>query len=314
MDNQHVAKKLRILLNGKKAGQEDVRQAIDKAREHGLVDVRVTWEGGDIARLVKEAVSEQVERLVVAGGDGSVNEMVNALMAIDKASRPAWGIMPLGTANDFATACEIPADLFEALRLAQAGDAYPVDCIRANEHYFMNVASGGFGAQVTVNTPPALKNFLGGGAYTLSGVVQALKFSPFAGTVTFPDGTTQSDSVIVAAVCNGSQAGGGQILAADAKINDGLMRLMALSEFPLDQLNTVVEELQKGEDGKYVHKHHLSSVTWQTDKGMPINLDGEPLHYGNNIVFEVKHLAVNLVLPPQCPLLVKAAGPIDGSI
>ncbi len=266
--------------------------------------MRVTWEGGDIARFVKEAVSEHVERLVVAGGDGSVNEMVNALMAIDKASRPDWGIMPLGTANDFATACKIPVDLYDALRLTQTGSAYPVDCIRANEHYFMNVASGGFGAQVTVNTPPALKNFFGGGAYTLSGVVQALKFSPFTGSVTFPDGSTQSDSVIIAAVCNGSQAGGGQILAPDAKINDGLMRLMALSDFPIDQLNTVVEELQSGEGGKFVHKHHLPSVTWKTDKGMPINLDGEPLRYGNSIVFEVKHLALNLVLPPQCPLLV----------
>ena len=169
---------IRIILNGKKAGLESVRQAVFAARQSGNVDVRVTWEAGDAERLVNEAITEGCGRIVAGGGDGSVNEIVNALMYVPLQDRPELAILPLGTANDFATACGIPTAISEAIALAQTATAVDVDCARANEHYFINVASGGFGALVTTNTPVALKNFLGGGAYTLAGLVQALSFVP----------------------------------------------------------------------------------------------------------------------------------------
>ena len=100
--------------------------------------------------------------------------------------------MPLGTANDFATACGIPSDPLQALQLAQVGEAREVDAAQANDYHFINVASGGFGAQVTANTPVALKNFLGGGAYTLSGLIQAVNFAPYRGEVRIPGEILQS--------------------------------------------------------------------------------------------------------------------------
>ena len=100
---------VRLIINGKKAGRPDVRAAVQAVRGTGfVVDVRVTWEHGDAVRLVAEAVRDGVPRVIAAGGDGSVSEMVNGLMAIPAASRPEMGIMPLGTANDFATACGVP--------------------------------------------------------------------------------------------------------------------------------------------------------------------------------------------------------------
>ena len=206
---------IRVIINGKKAGLEPVRSAIFKARESGKVEVRATWEGGDVERLVHEAVHAGCQRLVAAGGDGTVKEVADAMLHLSADERPELAVMPLGTANDFATACTIPADHLPALHLAQAGKVQNVDAVKANEHYFMNVASGGFGAQVTANTPVALKNFLGGGAYTLSGLVQAVNFAPYQGEMHLPDESVRSD-VIVGAVCNGRQAGGGQQLAPQA--------------------------------------------------------------------------------------------------
>jgi YegS/Rv2252/BmrU family lipid kinase len=185
---------MRIILNGKKAGQEPVRSAVAEARKHGPVEVRVTWEAEDVQRLVREAVADGCTRLVVGGGEGSVKETVDAVLALAVDARPELAILPLGTANDFATGCGIPAQPLDALALARSGVARPVDAVRANDTSFVNVASGGFGAAVTASTPVALKNFLGGGAYTLSGVAQALSFVPYQGELRVPGETIQGTS------------------------------------------------------------------------------------------------------------------------
>ncbi len=317
---------IRILLNGKKAGLEPVRAAILAARKHGNVEVRVTFEGGDIDRLVAEAVADACPRLVAAGGDGTVNECVSALMRFDEAKRPELAIMPLGTANDFATACTIPIELEQALRLAQTGEACAIDCVKViaaaegAEHadgcsfaegssppkgsarYFINVASGGFGAKVTAETPVALKNFLGGGAYTLAGIVQALSFAPYQGTIRLPNQHSQ-EHVIVGAICNGRQAGGGQQLAPKAMLNNGLLDTIALRHFPMEALPQVLSELANQDtDGEYVRRIRTPWVEWHSDEVMPINLDGEPIA-ARRIRFEAIPAAIKLVLPTQCPLL-----------
>ena len=88
-------------MNGKKAGLQPVRSAIFKARETGKVEVRATWEGGDVEVLVKEAVRDGCQRVVAAGGDGTVKEVVDAILQLSADKRPELAVMPLGTANDF---------------------------------------------------------------------------------------------------------------------------------------------------------------------------------------------------------------------
>ncbi|MEN8207182.1 MAG: lipid kinase YegS [Pseudomonadota bacterium] len=292
---------LRIILNGKKAGLEPVRSAIFKARESGVVEVRATWEAGDVQRLVQEACQDGCQRLVAGGGDGTVNEVTDALLKLPIADRPELAVLPLGTANDFATGCTIPSDSLLALRLAQSGQACPVDTVKANDFHFINVASGGFGAQVTANTPVALKNFLGGGAYTLSGLVQALNFTPYHGEVRLPQESLR-DTVIVGAVCNGRQAGGGQQLAPAAMIDDGLLDVVSLNYFPSENVAQVVAELLSPKvNGEYVRRFRVPWVEWESGVEMPINLDGEPIS-ARNIRFEVLPGAIKLVLPENCPM------------
>ena len=78
---------IRVILNGKKAGLEPVRSAIFSARENSPVDVRVTWEAGDVSRLVQEACAEGCSRLVAGGGDGTVNEVADALLQLPPKDR-----------------------------------------------------------------------------------------------------------------------------------------------------------------------------------------------------------------------------------
>lgn len=293
---------IRLLLNGKKAGLEPVRSAVYTARKSGNVDVRVTWEGGDLKRLVAEAAREGCQRLVAGGGDGTVNELVDAVLRLGENERPEIAVLPLGTANDFATGCEIPADPLPALQLAQSGQAWSVDAAKANDFFFVNVASGGFGAQVTATTPVALKNFLGGGAYTLAGMLQAVNFKSYHGEFRVP-GESIQDQVIVGAVCNGRQAGGGQQLAPQAKIDDGLLDIVGLKYFPAKDLPQVLEELSQPDiSGIYVKRYRVPWAEWESEPEIPINLDGEPIRV-KKVRFEVLAGAIKLVLPENCPML-----------
>ena len=291
-----------LILNGKKAGRPDIRQAVNKLRDaqHEL-DVRVTWEAGDIARYIDEACDRKIERVIVGGGDGSVNEATNAILTRE-GKAPALGILPLGTANDFANGCCIPLEPLESLRLAVAGEPCSVDAVQANERYFLNVASAGFGAAVTANTPAALKNFLGGGAYTLAGLVQALDFEPYPSRARIP-GREISSELLVGAVCNGRTAGGGQPLAPEALLDDGLLDVLIINRFPAADVPQVLQELKNpGADGRFIQRFKAPWLEGESEQSIPVNLDGEP-YSANQIRFAVKSRAIDVVLPPDCPCI-----------
>ncbi|MFY8274847.1 lipid kinase YegS [Pseudoalteromonas sp. SSDWG2] len=296
---------VRIIVNGKKAGQEAFRRAVSRARAqlHNDISVRVTWEYGDVHRFVNESIDEGIPRLIIAGGDGSVNEAVDALMQHSHSTRPELAIIPMGTANDFATACAIPNNYYAALLFAVENNSVDIDVAKANDRYFINVASGGFGAQVTNDTPVELKNFLGGGAYTLTGLVQAINFKPYAGKLTTPL-TRYETNMIVGAICNGRQAGGGQQLAPNAYLNDGLLDIVALLEFPISAVNQVITELKDNTiDGEYVMRLKSAWVEYECEHPGPLNLDGEP-YPSRHIRFEVCANELRLVLGPDCPCIV----------
>jgi diacylglycerol kinase family enzyme len=101
---------VRIVLHGKQAQNPDVRAAVKEERSSGhRVDVRVTWEAGDAARLTEEASRLGIPRVAAGGGDGTINEVASGLLSVRDGgdTAPLLAVVPLGTANDFAHACRI---------------------------------------------------------------------------------------------------------------------------------------------------------------------------------------------------------------
>ena len=101
--------------------------------------------------MVRDAVAQGCERIIVGGGDGTINAVVNALVA-DGREPPgaALGILPLGTANDFAHGCGLPVkDLSRCLEIACSSRPTSIDVGRADSRFFLNVTSGGYGAEIT---------------------------------------------------------------------------------------------------------------------------------------------------------------------
>jgi len=221
MKSKPGSKRVHLILNGKVAENDDLRAAVawQRALRH-RIDVRVTWERGDARRFVSEA--GQVDLLIAAGGDGTLNEVVHGLMDLSKAERPTLGIVPLGTANDFANGCGIPREPKKALSLCMKGEAVPIDVGKANDRWFINAASSGFGAEITATTSPELKRLLGPAAYTVMGAVLAINLHHYQGRLALP-GREITGSGLVAIVGNGRQTGGGIQVAPRACIDDGLL-------------------------------------------------------------------------------------------
>ena len=295
-----------MILNGKAVGNEALRRAVVSQREGGhRIEVRVTRENGDARRFVSQAGG--VDLLVAAGGDGTLNELVNGLMELSIGKRPALGVVPLGTANDFATGCDIPRDLEKALALCMEGEAVPIDVGRANEHWFLNAASAGFGAEVTATTSPDLKRLLGSAAYTVMGAILAINVRQYHGRLTLPDREIIGSGP-VAIIGNGRQTGGGIQVAPRAFIDDGLLDVLVIREIPATALLTAARELQQlSSDGEYISYWQTPWVEVHSEEVIPVNLDGEPVAF-SSVRYEAVSKAIRVIVPPNCPVLSKTAG------
>ncbi len=294
-----------LILNGKKAALPEIRHAVTHCREKGMdVRVRVTWEQGDVQRFVEEATALQADCVVAGGGDGTVHEVAHALSLCAPAEQPVMGILPLGTANDFAGCCTIPNDPIAALQLAADAEPVSVDMVRVGERRFINVASAGFGAAVTAGTPEELKNFFGGGAYTLMSIIKILSFTPYQVQIRSENFAFEGEAV-VGAICNGRWAGGGQVIAPNAYINDGLFDAILVRAFPLTAIEQVIAEIKNQEcNGEFVSSFQASWLESSRAQPIPLNLDGEPFS-GSNIRYEILPGIIRLAVPATCPCVLK---------
>lgn len=245
----------RLILNGKATGNEDVREAVATLRERGVqLEVRVTWESGDAERYVAEAIAHGVDTIIAAGGDGTLSEVAETLAHREEPADalPSLGLLPLGTANDFATAAEIPDAPLAALELIRHAPARPVDLLRIDADgkvwWCANVASGGFGTEVTVETDEGLKKVLGGLAYLVTGVSRLGRIDPIQARVRAP-GFEWAGGFIALGVGNGRQAGGGQVLCPEALIDDGLLDVTVIPELSGEVASTFAALVKGGKRG-----------------------------------------------------------------
>jgi len=294
---------IRVILNGKKATSPTIRKAIEDIREEyeGAIEIRVTYEYGDIYRFIEKAIEDRVYRIIVGGGDGTLNEVIDAIMQYPKESRVPLGLLPLGTANDFAVGCEIPLDSIEALRLAIFSSTTPIDVVQVNSRYFINVATGGYGAEVTKNTPLWLKNMIGGGSYLITAIMKLASMTLYEVDVKMPS-REFSITGVVGAVCNGRQSGGGMVLAPNAYINDGLLDIFIVTDIVNADIVILLNELKEPSiDGIYIKRFQTPWIETRSVNPAPLNLDGEPYHRDNHLRYEILASAVEFVLPKNCP-------------
>jgi len=301
----------RLILNGKSAGDDDLRNAVGHWRGQGVqLEVRVTWEEGDAERYVAEAIDHGVDVIVAAGGDGTLSAVAETLAHREEPADtlPSLALVPMGTANDFATSAGIPNDPDDAFALIAQAPARPIDLLRVDADgkrwWCANLASGGFGTQVTVETDAGLKKMLGGLAYVIPGIAKLGRIEPITARLTGPDFEWEG-GFIALGIGNGRQAGGGQQLCPQALIDDGLLDVTVVPELDGEVAATLGQMLTGGKDAALERVATRAQLPWlqiEAPQALTLNLDGEPVQAQR---FRIDCVAgrVRMHLPADCELL-----------
>jgi diacylglycerol kinase (ATP) len=269
----HVSRRAALILinRGSRQGDADLSPALDLLREAGLEVVEVL---SDDYRRLRQAIAEHrdaVDCVIVGGGDGTLNAVVDAL--ID--SHLPLGILPLGTANDLARTLELPSDLAAAAAIIAKGRTRQIDLGCVNGKHFFNVASVGLSTQVARELDRGTKRRWGVLGYPLALWRATRKRRSFRADIRCDQERRRLYSIQLW-IGNGRHFGGGMTVATDARIDDGMLDLVSLAPRGFWRLVLSLPQLLSGHhpDQRLRHWRGGEIEIW-TRRRMPINTDGE---------------------------------------
>ncbi len=282
------------------AVMEQLRNAASRMRAAGhAVTFLVTWEKPDLSRFAREAADGGADLVIAAGGDGTLNGIVQGLMNAAGAAPPP-AVIPTGTANDFANGRGIPTDIDAAMDVALHGRATEVDIACANDRWFINVSTGGFGASAARAAGGTLKRRLGGLAYILSGARRLLRLRPERARFMVDGRLIHDGAFVFFAVANGERTGGGTLVAPRADVRDGCLDLTIVRAGSRSDFIRLLPQLRAGT--------HLASpdvlytrgarIEVHSSRRLDVNLDGEPMR-ARAVHYVVHPRSLRLVLPER---------------
>ncbi|MCY8024720.1 diacylglycerol kinase [Bacillus sonorensis] len=284
-------KRARIIYNptsGRELFKKNLPQVLQKFEQAGYeTSCHATTGEGDAVQAARSAAERQFDLIVAAGGDGTLNEVINGLAPLEE--RPNLGVIPVGTTNDFARALGIPReDILKAVDTILEGEARPIDIGRVNGQYFINIAGGGRLTELTYDVPSKLKTMLGQLAYYLKGMEMLPSLKPTEVEIEY-DGKLFHGEVMLFLVMLTNSVGGFEKLAPDSSLNDGMFDLIILKRTNLAEFIRLAGLALRGE---HIHDEHViytkaNRVKVTLKDKMLLNLDGE---YGGELPGEFENL------------------------
>jgi len=234
---------------------------------------------GDLEKRVFEHAGREPGPIIVAGGDGSVHEAVNGILAAGRGT--PLGLVPIGTGNDFAKACGIPLDwelaaTLMASRLVESVAAREIDAGRMNDRYFANGVGIGFDAKI--NRIARKYRLPIGDLVYLVAVLEGLWDGVITPSVTMRyDGQEHAGRVTLANISNGPWVGGMFHIAPQAKNDDGVLDLVVAAPVTRRRVLTLLPQLIKGRHitQPEITCTRIESLELIADSPVPSHLDGE---------------------------------------
>jgi len=177
-----------------------------------------------------------------------------------------------------------------------------------NNRFFINVASGGLGAEITSKTPVELKKLMGGAAYALMGLLTAHQLTPYRARFT-SEGYEEEGELLILSVGNSRLAGGGHPVAPRALLNDGRLDLLAVHDAQPSDFRILLDELLNlGDDNRrFVHYLQIKSGVLEFERAFQMNVDGESLRE-KRFAIDVLPGRLPFVLPSECDLVHRVGG------
>ncbi|HJS84842.1 MAG TPA: lipid kinase [Acetobacteraceae bacterium] len=263
-------------------GGPDTVPLVTRVLERAGVPVlcRPYAKGAALPDLIRGA-ADQVGRVVIAGGDGTLNAAAPGLLA----TKLPFGIMPLGTANDLARTLGLPLDLEEAAQIVAAGKTRRIDLGEVNGHPYFNVASIGFGVDLARALTRDSKRRFGPLGYAIAGLRALRRLRPFRAEIVHGETTYVSRTVHVA-VGNGRHYGAGMTVAEHARIDDGQLDVYSLEVDSAWRLLLMLPALRSGRHRAWSEIRTLAGeeIIVRTRHRRSVNTDGEittrtPAHF-----------------------------------
>ena len=242
-----MAKKLKLVYNPN-SGDKTFKLNLDACvsiLQNADYDVHLfrSQTKGDIAAHIQEMDTEY-HAIVVAGGDGTLHIVINAMLRRNMTI--PIGLIPAGTANDFATFLQLPKSHMVACERIVAGNMMLSDVGKANDVYFINVCAAGFLSNISQNIDDDFKFALGKLAYYIKGIEQLPNFEAFQVRID-ASGDIMIDDIYFFLVLNSSGTGGFDHLSPSASINDGKLDFIAFRQMPLIDLAKIFLKVLKGD-------------------------------------------------------------------
>lgn len=292
--------RVKVVLNpyanrwGAKAQAEETVAAFRAAGvECDLVVTETARQGVSIAEA---AAREGYDAVVAAGGDGTINEVINGLIrAAGDGSTVPFGIIPLGTANDFNLMAGLPDTVEDSVRVIAAGKTRRIDAGQVNDRFFINNSAAAMEPMVTIENIK-MTRLSGEIRYIVALLRALLKLKPWQMKLTWDGGGYEGPAYLLS-VCNSPRTGG-FMMAPGAELDDGLLDMVFAPQVSKGAVISILLKLMQGK-----HIYH-PAVTFQRITAIDLtSIPGTPLHSDGELFAEAAETVSYRVLPGKVTLL-----------
>ena len=290
-----------IICNPGAGSVDDAGGLIEKLQHVDSATVRLTRDPGEATRIAHEAAADGCELVVAAGGDGTLNEVVNG--AVEHLDRVRVGLIPLGTGNDFARMLDLPDSIDACIDVLNRGHVRAVDLVRVTTdvvRYFLNVSAGGFSGTVGEKLTAEIKKSWGPLAYIRCAAEALPELRAYRTQIVLDNTSTLELDLYNAIIANGRFVAGGTPVAPEASIDDGLLDLVLVPEESGGNIALMAAQMIVGKHlgSEAVVFRRAAKIAVTSTPGMWFNVDGELI--GNEpAVFEVLPRALHFVVPEK---------------
>jgi diacylglycerol kinase (ATP) len=288
-----------IILNPAAGKARDLEDVVARLARVPNAEIRISSKPGSAARFASAALRKGFDLVVAAGGDGTLNEVVNGIGENLGDARVA--LIPLGTGNDFARTIGVPDDIEAAIDLIIIGETREVDLVRVTSdevRYFVNVSAGGFSGLVDEKLTPEMKRTWGPLAYLRGAAAALSELRAYRTTLALDNSESLTLDLYNVVVANGRYVAGGTLIAPEASIDDGLLDIVLIPQRSAPELALLAAQVALGTHltSDAIVFRRAAHLTVNSKPGMWFNVDGELV--GNEPArFEILPRALRFIAP-----------------
>jgi diacylglycerol kinase (ATP) len=289
-----------IIVNPVSGSVGDIQLRLEQLHRLNAKEVRVTQHPGEAETLARAAIRAGSDYVIAVGGDGTLNEVINGIATSRRARQVRVGVVPLGTANDFARSIGLMGDVDVNIDTLRAKKTMTIDLVRMTSgcrRYFVNVSAGGFTGVVSEKLTSEIKAAWGPLAYLRSAAAALPELQAYRTTMIFDDTEELVIDLYNVVVANGQFAGGGIPVAPQANLSDGLLDVVLVPKRPAAEMALLAAQMLLGKhiSSDAVPFRRAKKISARSRPGMCFNADGELV--GNQpAVFQIIPNALDFVV------------------